>query len=88
MKFTGYVQSLSLGSQTNVQRYGLRVYNPLRNVDDTYYSSIDQTTGQPMISNIHLSKVAVRLYINLYTTNDGRPPRNIQLKFVSTYTTI
>ncbi|CAF4254763.1 unnamed protein product, partial [Adineta steineri] len=39
LKFTGYVQSLSLGSQSNVQRYGLRMFNPSRNVDDTYYSS-------------------------------------------------
>ncbi|CAF4281917.1 unnamed protein product, partial [Adineta steineri] len=28
LKFTGYVQSLSLGSQSNVQRYGLRMFNP------------------------------------------------------------
>ncbi|CAF4387870.1 unnamed protein product, partial [Rotaria socialis] len=81
LKFVGYVQSLSLGSQTNVQRYGLRVFNPARNVDDTYYSSTDPNTGQSTISNVHLAKVAIRLYINLYTTNDGRPPRNIQLKF-------
>ncbi|CAF1380954.1 unnamed protein product [Rotaria magnacalcarata] len=81
LKFTGYVQSLSLGSQTNVQRYGLRVFNPARNVDDTYYSSMDPNTGQPTISNVHLAKVAIRLYVNLYTTNDGQPPRNIQLKF-------
>jgi hypothetical protein len=85
LKFTGYVQSLSLGSQSNVQRYGLRMFNPLRNVDDTYYSSIDPNTGQPMITNIHLAKVAIRLYINLYTTNDGRPPSNIQLNFVSIF---
>ncbi|CAF4046990.1 unnamed protein product, partial [Rotaria sp. Silwood1] len=81
LKFTGYVQSLSLGSKSNIQRYGLRVFNPLRNVDDTYYSSIDPNTGQPIISNIHMAKVAIRLYINLYTTNDGRPPSNIQLNF-------
>ncbi|CAF1076014.1 unnamed protein product [Rotaria sordida] len=81
LKFTGYVQSLSLGSKSNVQKYGLRVFNPLRNVDDTYYSSIDPNTGQPTISNIHIAKVAIRLYINLYTTNDGRPPRNIQFNF-------
>ncbi|CAF3911734.1 unnamed protein product, partial [Rotaria sp. Silwood1] len=49
--------------------------------DDTYYSSIDPNTGQPIISNIHMAKVAIRLYINLYTTNDGRPPSNIQLNF-------
>jgi predicted double-glycine peptidase len=66
-----------------VQRYGLRVFNPLRNVDDTYYSLTDPNTGLPTISNIHLAKVAIRLYINLYTTSDGRPPRNIQLNFVS-----
>ncbi|CAF4414858.1 unnamed protein product, partial [Rotaria sp. Silwood2] len=81
LKFTGYVQSLSLGSKSNVQKYGLRMFNPLRNVDDTYYSSIDSDTGQPIISNIHIAKVAIRLYINLYTTNDGRPPNNIQLNF-------
>ncbi|CAF4350762.1 unnamed protein product, partial [Rotaria sp. Silwood2] len=44
-------------------------------------SSIDSDTGQPIISNIHIAKVAIRLYINLYTTNDGRPPNNIQLNF-------
>lgn len=82
LKFSGYVQSLSLGPQSNVERYGLRVFNPMRNVDDTYYSSINETTGQPMISNIHLAKVAIRLYINLYTTNDGRPPSNIILNLV------
>ncbi|CAF4054083.1 unnamed protein product, partial [Rotaria sp. Silwood2] len=75
------VQSLSLGSKSNVQKYGLRMFNPLRNVDDTYYSSIDSDTGQPIISNIHIAKVAIRLYINLYTTNDGKPPNNIQLNF-------
>jgi hypothetical protein len=76
---------LSLGPQSNVQRYGLRMYNPTRNVDDTYYSSIDPNTGQPSISNIHLAKVAIRLYINLYTTSDGRPPSNIQIKIVSNF---
>lgn len=76
------MQSLSLGPQSNVQRYGLRVYNPQRNVDDTYYSSIDPKTGQPTINNIHMAKVAVRLYINLYTTSDGRPPSNIQIVLV------
>jgi hypothetical protein len=60
------------------------MFNPLRNVDDTYYSSNDPNTGQPIISNIHMAKVAIRLYINLYTTNDGRPPSNIQLNFVRT----
>ena len=82
LKFTGYVQSLSLGPQSNVQRFGLRLYNPLRNVDDTYYSSVDSATGQPIVSNIHMAKVAIRLYINLYTTSDGQPPNNVQLKFV------
>ncbi|CAF1547275.1 unnamed protein product, partial [Adineta ricciae] len=81
LKFTGYVQSLSLGPQSNVQRFGLRLYNPLRNVDDTYYSSVDSATGQPVISNIHMAKVAIRLYINLYTTSDGQPPNDVQLKF-------
>ena len=83
LKFTGYVQSLSLGPRSNVQRFGLRVFNPSRNVDDTYYSSIDRSTGRPIVSNIHLAKVAVRLYINLYTTNDGRPPNNIELDLVN-----
>jgi hypothetical protein len=32
-----------------------------------------------------MAKVAIRLYINLYTTNDGRPPSNIQLNFVWTF---
>ena len=83
LKVTAYVQSLSLGPQSNVQRYGLRLYNPARNVDDTYYSSTDGSSGQPMISGIPMAKVAVRLYINLYTTSDGRPPSNLQLTFVS-----
>jgi len=30
-----------------------------------------------------MAKVAIRLYINLYTTNDGKPPSNIQLNLVS-----
>ncbi len=80
---TVYVQSLSLGSQSNVQQYGLRTYHPLQNVDDTHYSSMDANTNQPIISNIPLAKVAIRLYINLYTTNDGRPPNNIQINLVS-----
>ena len=83
LKFTVYVQSLSLGSGCNVERYGLRVYNPTRNIDDTYPSTIDPQTGRPVVSNIPLAKVAVRLYINLYTTSDGRPPSNIRLVFVS-----
>ncbi|CAF3766312.1 unnamed protein product, partial [Adineta steineri] len=75
-----YVQALTLGSQSNVQRYGLRLYNPLRNVDDTYYSSlVPQYGNQPSIVGIPLAKVAIRLYLNLYTTNDGRPPRNIKI---------
>ncbi len=79
-----YVQSLTLGSQTNVQRYGLRLYNPLRDVDDTYYSSIVPEYGnQPAIVGIPLAKVAIRLYLNLYTTSDGRPPRNIKIVIVS-----
>jgi hypothetical protein len=73
-----------LGQQSNVQRYGLRLYNPLLpNVDDTYHASIDSATGSSMISHVHLSKVAIRLYINIYTTTDGSPPRNIKLIFVS-----
>jgi len=79
-----YVQSLTLGSETNVQRYGLRLYNPLRDVDDTYYSSIVPEYGnQPAIVGIPLAKVAIRLYLNLYTTSDGRPPRNIKIVIVS-----
>ncbi|CAF4322109.1 unnamed protein product [Adineta steineri] len=75
-----YVQALTLGSQSNVQRYGLRLYNPLRNVDDTYYSSLVPEYGnQPSIVGIPLAKVAIRLYLNLYTTNDGRPPSNIKI---------
>jgi hypothetical protein len=30
-----------------------------------------------------MAKVAIRLYINLYTTSDGRPPSNIQINLVS-----
>jgi hypothetical protein len=44
---------------------------------------MDANTNQPIISNIPLAKVAIRLYINLYTTNDGRPPSNIQINLVS-----
>ncbi|CAF4401651.1 unnamed protein product, partial [Rotaria sordida] len=75
-----YVHTLTLGSQSNVQRYGLRLYNPLRNVDDTYYSSkLPEFNNQPTIVGIPLAKVAIRLYLNLYTTNDGRPPSNIKI---------
>ncbi|CAF4953056.1 unnamed protein product [Rotaria sp. Silwood1] len=75
-----YVHTLTLGPQSNVQRYGLRLYNPLRNVDDTYYSSIiPGSNNQPAIIGIPLAKVAIRLYLNLYTTNDGRPPSNIKI---------
>ncbi|CAF4885145.1 unnamed protein product, partial [Rotaria magnacalcarata] len=69
LRVNTYVHSLSLGSQSNVQRYGLRLYNPGRNVDDTYYSSM--TPGydnQPTVAGIPLAKVAIRLYLNLYTT--------------------
>jgi len=83
LKFPAYVQSLSLGSSSNIQRFGLRLYNPNTNVDDTYYSSIDPTNGQPTVSNIPQSKIAVRLYLNLYTTTDGRPPTNIQINLVN-----
>ena len=79
-----YVQALSLGSQCNVQRYGLRLYNPQRNVDDTFYSSLVPGFGnQPTIAGIPLAKVAIRLYLNLYTTSDGRPPSNIKIIIVS-----
>ncbi len=60
------------------------MYNPLRNVDDTYYSSIIPEFGnRPEIIGIPLSKVAIRLYLNLYTTSDGRPPNHIKLLMVS-----
>ncbi|CAF4489042.1 unnamed protein product, partial [Rotaria sp. Silwood2] len=56
-----YVHTLTLGSQSNVQRYGLRLYNPSRNVDDTYYSSIlPESNNQPAIVGIPLAKVAIR----------------------------
>ena len=42
-----------------------------------------QIRGQPIVSNIPMAKVAIRLYINLYTTSDGRPPNNIQINLVS-----
>ncbi|CAF1539385.1 unnamed protein product, partial [Adineta steineri] len=35
--------------------------------------------NQPSIVGIPLAKVAIRLYLNLYTTNDGRPPSNIKI---------
>ena len=41
------------------------------------------TNGQPTVSNIPQSKIAVRLYLNLYTTTDGRPPTNIQINLVN-----
>jgi hypothetical protein len=79
-----YVHSLTLGSQSNVEQYGLRLYNPPRNVDDTYYSSIVPEYGnQPAIVGIPFAKVAIRLYLNLYTTSDGRPPSNIKIIIVS-----
>jgi hypothetical protein len=60
------------------------LYNPSRNVDDTYYSSIVPEFGnQPAIVGIPLAKVATRLYLNLYSTNDGRPPSNIKIGIVS-----
>ena len=64
-----------------MQRYGLRLYHPQRNVDDTYFSS--DSNGQYGITGIPLAKVAIRLYLNLYTTSDGRPPRNIKIIIVS-----
>ncbi len=79
-----YVQSLTLGSQSNVQSYGLRLYNPSQGVDDTYHSSVVPEYGnQPAIVGIPLAKVAIRLYLNLYTTSDGRPPMNIKIIIVS-----
>lgn len=78
-----YVRSLSLGPQSNVERFGLRLYNPDRNVDDTYYSSRSpQYYDRPTVTGIPLAKVALRLYINLYTTSDGLPPRDIKLLIV------
>ena len=86
LKLNIYVQSLTLGAQSNVERYGLRLYNPTHNVDDTYYSSISSEYGnQPAITGIPLAKVAIRLYLNLYTTSDGRPPSHIKIILVSTH---
>ncbi|CAF3513359.1 unnamed protein product, partial [Rotaria socialis] len=80
LRVSTYVHSLSLGSQSNVQRYGLRLYHPGRNVDDTYYSSMTpEYDNQPTIAGIPLAKVAIRMYLNLYTTSDGRPPSNIKI---------
>ena len=60
------------------------MYNPTQNVDDTYYSSIvPQYGNQPAIVGIPLAKVAIRLYLNLYTTSDGGPPSNIKIVIVS-----
>ncbi len=60
------------------------MYNPLRNVDDTYYSSIaPEFANEPAIGGIPLAKVAIRLYLNLYTTSDGRPPNHIKILMVS-----
>ena len=79
-----YVQSLSLGQQCNVQQYGLRLFNPNQNVDDTYYPSMVRNGNGPQIINgIPLAKVAFRLFINLYTTSDGQPPRNIKFIIVN-----
>ena len=79
-----YVQSLTLGPQSNVEKYGLRLYNPSHNVDDTYYSSnVPEYRNQPAIVGVPLAKVAIRLYLNLYTTSDGRPPSNIKIVIVS-----
>ena len=84
LRVNTYVQALTLGSQCNVQRYGLRLYNPSRNVDDTYYSSrMPEYGDRPAIVRIPLAKVAIRLYLNLYTTSDGRPPSNIKIVIVS-----
>ncbi|CAF4582850.1 unnamed protein product, partial [Rotaria sp. Silwood2] len=80
LKVNIYVHTLTLGSQSNVQRYSLRLYNPSRNVDDTYYSSIlPESNNQSAIVGIPLAKVAIRLYLNIYTTNDGKPPSNIKI---------
>ena len=66
-----------------MQRYGLRVYNPSQDVDDTFYPSSAAAYGnQPVITGIPLAKVAIRLYLNLYTTRDGRPPSNIKIVIV------
>jgi hypothetical protein len=78
------VHALALGSECNVEQFSLRLYNPVGNVDDTYYSSIIPELGnQPAIVGIPLSKVAIRLYLNLYTTSDGRPPNHIKIMMVS-----
>ena len=60
------------------------MYHPSRDVDDTYYSSSVPGYGnQPAITGIPQAKVAIRLYLNLYTTRDGRPPSNIKIVIVS-----
>ncbi len=60
------------------------MYNPSRDVDDTYYSStVSEYGNQPVIVGIPLAKVAIRLYLNLYTTSDGQPPTNIKIVIVS-----
>ena len=67
-----------------MQRYGLRVYNPSQDVDDTFYpSTVPGSGNQPAITGIPLAKIAIRLYLNLYTTRDGRPPSNIKIVIVS-----
>ena len=80
-----YIQALSLGPQSNVEQYGLRLQNPGCGVDDSYFSSrnVPGFGGQSAIGGIPLAKVAIRLYLNLYTTSDGQPPRNIKLIIVS-----
>ena len=84
LRVSTYVQSLSLGPQCNVERFGARLYNPARDVDDTYYSSVVPEYGsQPVVTGIPRAKVAIRLYVNLYTTSDGRPPSNIKIVIVS-----
>ncbi|CAF4952184.1 unnamed protein product [Rotaria socialis] len=60
--------------------YHTIVINLGRNVDDTYYSSMTpEYDNQPTIAGIPLAKVAIRIYLNLYTTSDGRPPSNIKI---------
>ncbi|CAF1246783.1 unnamed protein product [Adineta steineri] len=55
------------------------------NTTDNKMNTYKKRTSIPTsITNIKqvgipLAKVAIRLYLNLYTTNDGRPPRNIKV---------
>jgi hypothetical protein len=79
-----YIQALWLGPQSNVEQYGVRLNYPGCDVDDIFHSSrsVPGFEGQSAVGGIPLAKVAIRLYLNLYTTSDGRPPSNIKLIIV------